>query len=153
MDDNCRCAGRSRALARGRPWLARRYRTFSRARLCRVAWWSLVAWVARRSVRLVVGHTGRVVFLPGPGLSLSRSVCSIGRSGSARTAGCAGAATNSSVVLLREALRLLPLRYRVPFRLENRARNTSADGRTRCTSTSRAISGVKYERETTLHHF
>ena len=46
-----------------------------------------------------------------------------------------------------------PYITRVPFRLEDRARNTSADGRTRCTSTSRAISGVKYERETTLHHF
>ena len=114
---------------------------------------SRLPWVARRSVRLVVGHTGRMVFLSGPRLSLSRSVCSSGRSRSASTTGCPSAATSANLVLLRQALGLLSVHSRVLFGLEGSASNTSAGGRTRCTSTSRAISGVKYERETTLHHF
>ena len=44
---------------------------------------------------------GRLVLLSGADLSLSRSLCSSRHSGSAGTAGCAGAATNSIVVLLR----------------------------------------------------
>src|SRR5580765_1713462 len=94
-----------------------------------------------------------MVLLSRPRLSLSRSVCSSGRSRSASTTGCPSAATSANLVLLRQALGLLSVHSRVLFGLEGSASNTSADGRTRCTSTSRAISGVKHERETTLHHF
>ena len=131
----------------------RRAWTFSRARLCRVERWSLGAWLARQSVRLVVGHTGRMVLLYRPRLSLSRSVCSSGRSRSASTTGCPSAATSANLVLLRQALGLLSVHSRVLFGLEGSASNTSAAYLIWFASTSRAISGVKYERETTLHHF
>ena len=96
LDDDLRCARQSGALAR----LAWRYQPFSRARLCRVAWRSLDTWHTGR-FGWVVGYPRRMVLLSGACLSLSGSVCSSGHSRSAGTAGCAGAATNSIVVLLR----------------------------------------------------
>lgn len=108
-----------------------------------MARWSLGAWLARQSVRLVVGHTGRMVLLSCPRLSLSRSVCSSGRSRSASTTGCSSAATSANLVLLRQALGLLSVHSRVLFGLEGSASNTSAAYLIWFTSASGAISGVK----------
>ena len=91
------------------PLLARRHRTFSRARYRRLARRALVSRMAWQSDRLVVDCGSLMVLVSDPGLSLSKPLYSSGSCPGSPFASYSTPGLASNLVLLRSARWLLSL--------------------------------------------